>query len=247
MTVEEAVTNKCHICDMSADLALQKDFYDIYRCSACDFLFLNPYPSDSDITAYYSKNYRGADVNYYPKARSRQRRAFLKAFRFWKYLFNKRALDIGSGGGFMTNAFRRLGAEAHGLDISDNSTVYARNLFPECTFHCESFNTMAESDLVFDFISTTELLEHIPGTRNFMKMVDSVSKPGTIVYLSTPDSGHKEVPEDISLWYEICPPEHLQWFNQSNMTKLFRNYGFKLVKAFTKKSCALSMLFKRVG
>jgi len=129
MTIEENIVIKCQICGKEANLALEKNEYKIYRCSACDFMYVNPYPSDNDIIDFYNNNYRGIDVNFYPKARSRQRRAFIKSFRFWKYLFNKQALDIGCGGGFMTNAFRRLGAEAHGVDISEISIAYAKNVF----------------------------------------------------------------------------------------------------------------------
>jgi len=210
MTIEENIVTKCQICGKEANLALEKNEYKIYRCSACDFMYVNPYPSDNDITDFYNNNYRGIDVNFYPKAGSRQRRAFIKSFRFWKYLFNKQALDIGCGGGFMTNAFRRLGAEAHGVDISENSIAYAKNRFPDCTFHYESFTSMAKSGLVFDFIFTTEVLEHISGTREFMDLIVSISRPGTIIYLATPDAGHDAVPVDLSSWIDICPPTHIQ-------------------------------------
>ena len=246
MTAEEDAVSKCHICGNSANLEFVINSYDIYKCSSCDFLFVSPYPSDNDIIAYYNNNYRGIDINFYPKAHSRQRRAFLKSFRFWRYLFKKRVLDVGCGGGFMTNAFRRLGAQAHGMDISENSIAYARNRFLDCTFHCENFTSMAKSELIFDFIFTTEVLEHIRGAREFMEMIISISRPGTIVYLATPDAGHESVPEDMSSWGDICPPAHIQWFNKSNMALLFDNYGFKLVRAFTKKTPALSMLFHRL-
>ncbi len=246
MTSEEGVVSKCPICGNSTNLSFMKDSYEIYKCSSCDFLFVDPYPPNNDLIFYYNNNYRGIDINFYPKARSRQRRAFFKSFRFWRYLFNKRALDIGCGGGFMANAFRRLGAEAHGMDISENSIAYAKNSFPDCTFHCESFTSMAKSDLIFDFIFTTELLEHIRGPREIMELIVSISRPGTIVYLATPDTGHESVPVDISSWGDICPPIHIQWFNQSNMALLFDNYGFKLVRTFTKKTPALSMLFQRM-
>jgi len=231
---------------MPANLAFMKDLYEIHKCSSCEFLFVNPYPSDNDLNTFYNDNYRSIDINLYPKTRSRQRRAFIKSFRFWRYLFNKRVLDVGCGGGFMANAFRRLGAEAHGMDISEKSIAFARNRFPDCTFHCESFAYMAKRDLVFDFIFTTELLEHIPGTRELMEMIVSISRPGTIIYLATPDAGHKSVHHNLSSWGDICPPVHVQWFNQSNMTQLFDNYGFKLVRSFTKKKPALSMLFQRL-
>jgi len=147
----------------------------------------------------------------------------------------------------MANAFRRLGAEAHGLDISDNAIAYARNRFPDCTFHRESFDSMAKDDHVFDFIFTTELLEHISDTSEFMDMIVSISKSGTIIYLSTPDTEHESVPADLLSWEDICPPEHIQLFNQSNMTQLFSNYGFKLIKAYSKKTPVLSMLFQRLA
>ena len=245
MTAKKDIPVICGICGLTADFTLEKNTWDIYRCSNCNFLFVHPYPSDSEITEFYNTNYRDIDIDFYPKARSRQRRTFIRSFRFWKYIFNKRVLDVGCGGGFMVNAFRRLGADAHGMDISENSIAYARKHFPACTFHCENFDSMSKSNLVFDFIFTTELLEHIAGTHEFMEMIVAISRPGTIVYLATPDSGHEAVPADMSLWTDICPPAHLQWFNQSNMALLFGNYGFELVRAFRKKTPALSMLFRR--
>ena len=247
MTVDNNVVSRCCICGNPGELAFMKNPYEIHRCSNCDFLFVGHYPSSKELNAFYNTDYRDINISFYPKARSRQRRAFFKSFRFWKYLFNKRTLDIGCGGGFMTNAFRRLGAEAHGMDISTDSIAYASNRFPDCTFHCDDFESMAKSRLIFNFIFTTELLEHIPGTSDFMDMIVAVSRPGTIVYLATPDAGHESIREDLPSWEDICPPAHIQWFNQSNMEQLFNDYGFKLRKSYAKKKPALSMLFQRVN
>ena len=105
MTTEEGVVSKCPICGNSTNLSFTKDSYEIYKCSSCDFLFVSPYPSNNDIIAYYNNNYRGIDINFYPKVRSRQRHVFLESFPFWRYLFKTRTLDIGCGGGFTTTAF----------------------------------------------------------------------------------------------------------------------------------------------
>lgn len=236
---------RCHVCGGECRFAFEKDGFDIVRCGACDFRFVHPYPSEDDLNAYYATSYRGASEDSYPKARSRARRAFVKSFRFLRYLPGKTALDIGCGGGFTVNAFRRLGADAHGLDISQNSIAYARRHFPKCTFHCESFDAMARRDTVFDFMFTTELMEHIPGPAGIMKMISARSKIGTVVYVATPDAGHPAVPENMRDWTDICPIEHIQWFNRDNMTRLFGDYGFDPLKAFDKKTPALSMLFVR--
>ena len=88
-------------------------------------------------------------------------------------------------------------------------------------------------------------MEHLAGPHNFMKLIKASSKPRTYVYIATPDSGHNVVPADFSTWSDICPPEHLQWFNKSNLKKLFSDYGFVLVKSYKKTSPALSLLFMK--
>ncbi len=94
---------------------------------------------------------------------------------------------------------------------------------------------------------TSELLEHIAGPHECLRMIDALSKPGTVVYVASPDANHAAVPEDIFAWEDICPPEHLQWFNQSNLAKVFDAYGFDLLKAYHKKTPALSLLFRKRG
>lgn len=195
---------------------------------------------------YYGADYRGATENFYPKAASRKRRAWVRALRFLKYVRRgKRVIDLGCGGGFMADAFRRWGADSHGVDISENSIAYARRHFPQCSFFCDSFEGLGARGLTFDFIFSSELMEHIAGTAPVMEMIVSLSKPGTVVYVATPDAGHPTVRDDLMSWQDICPPEHVQWFDQRNMTLLFEKYGFRHLKTNAKKSPALSMFFIR--
>jgi len=235
----------CPLCGGQSLFTATKDGYEIFRCASCDFLFVHPYPTPGEISAFYSSNYRGASAGFYPKLKSRKRRAFVKSLGFFRYVHGKRTLDIGCGGGVMADAFRRLGAESHGIDISENSIAFARKNFPRCTFYCEPFETMAGRGLKFDFMFTSELMEHLAGPHPCMRLIAAAAEPGTVVYVAAPDSGHPDVPADITQWIDVCPPEHLQWMNQKNMELLFREYGFALVKSFPKKTAALSMLFRK--
>lgn len=224
-----------------------KNDHKIFECGSCGFLFVHPYPTPAELTDYYASNYRGASANYYPKLKSRKRRALVKSLRFFRYVYGKKVLDIGCGGGVMVNAFHRLGADSHGLDISWNSIQFARQKFPRCTFYCENFDTMRRRSVRFDFMFTSELMEHIAGPHEVLRMIDALSKPGTVIYVASPDAGHAAVPEDIFAWEDLCPPEHLQWFNQSNLAKVFDEYGFDLLQAYRKKAAALSLLFRKRG
>ncbi len=226
---------------------LAKNGYDIFRCRGCNFLFVGPYPAADEVRRYYNDNYRAATSAWYPKAASRARRAFVKSFRFLRHARGRRVLDIGCGGGFMVQALARLGADASGLDINEGGIAYARAHFPRCKFYCESLGDFAKRGLVFDLVLTTDLMEHLPGVDEFMAMLDAITRPGSRVYIATPDSGHGAVPRDLAQWTDIAPPEHLQWFDRPNLERLFARFGFALERADRKRTPAHSLTFARRG
>lgn len=151
-----------------------------FACGACGFTFVHPYPTADQLTDYYASTYRDASAGFYPKLKSRKRRALVKSLRFFRHVRGRKVLDIGCGGGVMVEAFRRLGADAHGVDISGNSIEFARRNFPGCTFYCENFDAMSRRDLRFDFMFSSELMEHIAGPHGCLAMIDALSGPGRI-------------------------------------------------------------------
>ena len=237
---------RCELCAaQTAPQLYTKNGYPYHRCEQCGFAFLFPMPSNEALRAAYNDGYRDISATFYPKHRSRRWRAFWKSLRFLPHVSCKRVLDIGCGGGFMTHAFSGLGAHAFGLDISRPSIDYARAHNPRSTFYCEEFEVFAARELVFDFVFSTELMEHIPEARPFMSLVAAVTRPGAHVYIATPDSEHPGVPRHLPDWSDLQPPHHVQFFNRRNMEKLFEEYGFKLKWAYKNRKPALSLLFMR--
>ena len=216
------------------------------RCSACGFLFVNPYPGPDEIEAHYRDAYRGATADHYPKAASRRWRAFWRSLAFARMARGKRVLDVGCGGGFMVEAFARLGAEAVGLDISANSIAYARRRFPALEFHCEDLDAFRRRGMRFDFAFSSEVIEHLPGPAPFMELLAECVVPGGFAYVSAPDAGHPAVPGDLASWSDVCPPEHLQWFDAGNLALLFRRYGFAEYRRWTSRDPAHSVVFQRL-
>lgn len=243
-----AASAACAVCGTrGAGHVCSKDGYPFYRCDRCRFLFMDPMPGAAELEAFYNDGYREASSGRYSKAASRSRRAFFKALRFLPWIAGKRVLDVGCGGGFMVKAFSRFAAEACGLDISQGSIDYARRHCPKGRFYCEDFETFARRGLEFEFVFTTDLMEHMPGTESFMSLVAKVTRPGSRVYVRTPDAGHPSVPARLEDWEYLTPPEHVQFFDQQNLTWLFEGYGFKLVRVWPMKSYTLSLMFTRAS
>jgi SAM-dependent methyltransferase len=98
----------------------------------------------------------------------------------------------------MVETFKRLGARVIGLDISQNSIDYARAHFGHCTFYCETMQAFRQRGLQFDFVFTSEVMEHLPGPADFMQTLEAVVRPGGFVYASAPDYSHQRTPWTLS-------------------------------------------------
>ncbi len=227
--------------------AFHKQGYNFSRCPECGFVFTNPYPSSDVISAYYNDiSYRDSSQDVYPKAASRIRRGLLKCLRFLPYIWRKDALDLGCGGGMMPRVFHFWGARtSSGVDISQTSIDYARAHYPQCTFYCDDTTNFRRRGLTYDFIFSSEVIEHFPGPDEFMTTITAITRPGGHVYITTPDIGHPTVPADTASWDVVRPPEHIQLFTRTALERLFERYGFRLKRAWPKRSAAHSLLFVR--
>ena len=224
----------CPICDgVQTAFYARQDGYDFVVCRTCAFVFLFPMPDATALAAVYDDDAFG--LGRYPKAKSRRRRATMRALGLWPHFFGKDAIDVGCGGGFVAEAMRRLGARAVGLDISPGSIAYARAAFPKVRFFEETFEAFLERGETFDFIHSSEVIEHIGDVKGYMAFLAGIARPGAKVFLTTPDIGHATVPEDVTAWDMFSPPRHVQLFTEATLTRLFDTYGFDIVKRYYKK------------
>ena len=190
-------------------------------------------PDAASLAAVYDDAAFG--VGRYPKAKSRMRRATQRALGLWPHFFRKDAIDVGCGGGFVAEAMRRLGARAAGLDISPGSIAYARDSFPRVRFFEETFECFLARGQSFDFIHSSEVIEHIGDLKGYMTFLAGIARPRARLFLTTPDIAHPMVPEDVTSWDMFAPPRHVQLFTEATLTRLLDAYGFEIVKRYTKK------------
>jgi 2-polyprenyl-6-hydroxyphenyl methylase/3-demethylubiquinone-9 3-methyltransferase len=106
-------------------------------------------------------------------------------------LAGKRVLDVGCGGGLLSEAMARRGATVTGLDMSAASLTIARlHLLESPPLHVEYCETTAEelarsSPHAFDVVTCMELLEHVPDPARLVGACATLVKPGGSVLFST--------------------------------------------------------------
>ena len=236
----------CPVCgDESAAFLAAKNGYPLFRCPACGLIFVHPMPSEEALAAVYCAEEGVISEGVYPKAESRWRRARVKALRFVRYIRGKDVIDVGCGGGFMVEAMRRAGGRAVGLDISPQSIAYAKRHYPENEFFCERLEAFARRERTFDFIYSSEVLEHLPDISSALAALATIARPGGFLFVTTPDIGHWRVPKDVVSWELVNPPLHLLYFNRGNLRLLFGRHGFAVRKQLFKLKPGLQVLAQR--
>ena len=102
-----------------------------------------------------------------------------------------RSLDIGCGGGILTDALARKGAHAVGIDLSTKALRVAQlhaleAQTPNVQYREISAEAMAlEAPASFDVVTCMEMLEHVPDPASIVRACASLVKPGGWVFFST--------------------------------------------------------------
>jgi 2-polyprenyl-6-hydroxyphenyl methylase/3-demethylubiquinone-9 3-methyltransferase len=100
------------------------------------------------------------------------------------------ALDVGCGGGILSEGLARQGAQVTGIDLADKALQVARlhGLESGVTVHYE--HTTAEALAArapgqFDLVTCMEMLEHVPDPASTIAACAQLVRPGGWVFFST--------------------------------------------------------------
>ena len=106
-------------------------------------------------------------------------------------LAGKKVLDVGCGGGILSEALSELGADVTGIDASENTIGVAKSHSKLINSDVKYIqNTIEEfvtsnPDEKFDVITCLEMLEHVPSPGDIIKVCSGLLKKNGDIFFST--------------------------------------------------------------
>jgi 2-polyprenyl-6-hydroxyphenyl methylase/3-demethylubiquinone-9 3-methyltransferase len=105
-------------------------------------------------------------------------------------LAGKKVLDVGCGGGILSEAMARAGADVTGIDLADKSLKIAKLHGLESGVKVEYRKVpveqlAAEQPGQYDVVTCMEMLEHVPDPASIVRACAALTKPGGWVFFST--------------------------------------------------------------
>ena len=100
-----------------------------------------------------------------------------------------RVLDIGCGGGILSEPLARLGAAVIGVDPSDRNIAVARAHAAQAglaiDYRHTSAEALAEAGESFDIVLAMEVVEHVTDVGSFVGICAEMVKPGGLFFAAT--------------------------------------------------------------
>lgn len=155
-------------------------------------------------------------------------------------LNGKKVIDIGCGGGILSESMAARGAIVTGIDLSDKALSVARLHLLETGAKVDYQHIAAESmatehPATFDVVTCLEMLEHVPDPQQTVAACAQLVKPGGDVFLSTLNRNPKAYlfaiigAEYILNMLPKGTHDYAKFIKPAELVRMTRNAGLDLV------------------
>ena len=154
-----------------------------------------------------------------------------------KPLKNLKILDIGCGGGLLSEPMCRLGADITGIDASKKNIQVAKLHAKKSNLKIKYISTSPENfktNVKFDVILNMEIIEHVEDVSFFLKSCSSLLKKGGIMFIATINKTLKSYvfaiigAEYILRWLPIGTHEWEKFVSPNDLINISKKYNLNL-------------------
>ena len=152
-----------------------------------------------------------------------------------------RILDIGCGGGLLSEPMARLGAEVVGADAATRNIpvarLHAEQMGLEIDYRVTTAEALAEAGESYDAVLNMEVVEHVPDPQAFLDACAALVRPGGLMVTSTINRNPKSWlvaivgAEQVMRWLPRGTHDWARFITPDELTAMLERAGLEPVDA----------------
>src|SRR5947209_16108766 len=179
---------------------------------------MNQYADDEYVSGVYLEYAKSRELKI---ATARPRLAAIK-----RRTAGRQLLDVGCATGFFMEAAAEEGFEVRGVEFSTVAISLARPDIRERIVHGDVNTLLSRDAAQFDVVTAFDIIEHVQNPASFLVELHQVLKPGGVLAISSPDTGHFLRYLMGSRWPMLQPMQHTVLFSRRGIADVLARSGF---------------------
>jgi cyclopropane fatty-acyl-phospholipid synthase-like methyltransferase len=232
--MNSAATVLCPINGLPARPYCRKDHAQYYLEPASGTIFQATMPSVGAMNQYADDEYSSGAYQEYANSRdlkiatARPRLAEIK-----RRATGKRLLDVGCATGFFMEAAAEEGFDVRGVEFSTVAIGLARPDIGGRIVHGDVNTLRSQGSEPFDVVTAFDIIEHVQNPADFLRDIREILRPGGVLAISSPDTGHFLRYLMRAKWPMLQPMQHTVLFSRRGIAALLERCGFDAVHVET--------------
>ncbi len=234
-TINRKIINHCYLCKSTKNESWGKPIRNFYavRCSKCDLVYLKNPLTDTVQNLFYK--------NYMKNVHQRRKIKVFQRSKMYQIEFNyltssigiknfkkiKNVLDVGCGGGFFLDLFKRNKIKTYGTEVGEDSFLEAKK---KHQMYYGEFNKKMKITKKFDLIIMRGVVEHVTNPRAYITLAKKlIKKNGFFFITATPNLESIMAKIFKERWTLHTPETHIMHLKESHLDSMIENKNFKKI------------------
>jgi SAM-dependent methyltransferase len=218
---------RCLLCGSASDSTfLSFQGYRIARCSDCNFIFVNPRPTEEGLLRLYSDQQTNPFLEEQFEAFEYEMPVLVRIIRkIQQYVPAGELLEVGCGRGDFLRVARMREFSVTGCDIFGGRKPVADGV----TFYDGSLKDAKLQDSFFDVVVVRNILEHLFDPNIEIREIKRVLKPNGYLYIKVPNVEFEHGLRCRLMYhrkYHFDPPYHLNYFSPASLHRFLAQAQF---------------------
>jgi len=151
--------------------------------------------------------------------------------------WRNRLLDYGCGNGQFLGQMKNIGWDVVGYELDKQAAKVASDSF-SINVYTGNFSEVAEKEGLFDVITLSHVIEHLPDPEHILQECKKKLKPGGKLVIVTPNFESLGSRYFKEYWRPLETPRHLYLFNTQTLSKIAEKTNMSVQKIWTHSDSA---------